>query len=147
MLTAEVVSEIRRLHYAERWKIGTLAAQFGVHPDAVRRALNRPSGPPPPRKVRPRITDAYLPLLQETLERYPRLRSTVLYRMLRERGFPGSVVQLRRVVRTLRPSRREVFTRLQALPGEAGQGDWAGLCAGVFRPAEGPAPPLVLSFS
>lgn len=125
MLDAEAVSEIRRLHYAERWKIGTIAAQLGAHPDAVRRALNRPSGPPPPRKPRPLITDPYLPFLRATLERYPRLRSTVLYRMLRERGFPGSVVQLRRVVRKLRPSQREVFTRLQALPGEAAQVDWA----------------------
>jgi transposase len=125
MLDAEAVSEIRRLHYAERWKIGTIAAQLGVHPDAVRRALNRPSGPPPPRQPRPRITDPYLPFLKETLERYPGLRSTVLHRMLHERGFPGSVVQLRRVVRKLRPSRREVFLRLQALPGEAAQVDWA----------------------
>ena len=125
MLDAETVSEIRRLYYAERWKIGTLAAQLGVHPEAVRRALNRPAGPPPPRSPRLRITDPYLPLLLETLERYPRLRSTVLYRMLCERGFAGSVVQLRRVVRQLRPHRREVFTRLQALPGEAGQVDWA----------------------
>jgi hypothetical protein len=84
MLTAEVVSEIRRLHYAERRKIGTLAAQFGVHPDAMRRALNRPLG------HRHRARCAH--------------------------GSP---------VRTLRPNRREVFTRLQALPGEAGQVDWA----------------------
>ncbi len=125
MLDAEALSEIRRLHYAERWKVGTIAAQLGVHPDAVKRALNRPSGPPPPRPPRSRITDPYLPFLRETLERYPRLRSTVLYRMLRERGFAGSVVQLRRVVRKLRPSRREVFTRLQALPGESAQVDWA----------------------
>ena len=125
MLDAEVVSEIRRLHYAERWKIGTLAAQLGVHPDAVRRALNRPAGPPPPRAPRPLLTDPYLPFLIETLERYPRLRSTVLFRMLRERGYPGSAVQVRRVVRRLRPSRREVFTRLQALPGETAQVDWA----------------------
>jgi len=125
MLDAEAVSEIRRLHYAERWKVGTIAAELGVHPDAVRRALNRPAGPPAPRKPRPRLTDPYLPFLTETLERYPRLRSTVLYRMLRERGFTGSAVQLRRVVRRLRPSRREVFTRLKALPGEAAQVDWA----------------------
>ena len=42
MLDAEAVSEIRRLHYAERWQVGTIAAQLSVHPDAVRRALNRP---------------------------------------------------------------------------------------------------------
>jgi transposase len=125
MLDAEAVSEIRRLYYAEHWKVGTIAAQLGVHPEAVRAALNRRLGTPPPRKRRPRISDPYLPFLIETLERYPRLRSTVLYRMVRERGFSGSVVQLRRVVRRLRPSRREVFTQLKALPGEAAQVDWA----------------------
>lgn len=147
MLDAEVVSEIRRLYYAEHWKIGTLAAQLGVHPDAVRRALNRPSGPPPPPPPRTRITDPYLPLLRETLERYPRLCSTVLYRMLRERGFPGSVVQVRRVVRKLRPSRREVFTRLQALPGEAGQVDWADFGKVILGRAERRLSAFVLTLS
>jgi transposase len=124
MLDAEAVSEIRRLYYAEHWRVGTIAAQLGVHPEAVKGALNRQLAPPP-RKPRPRISDPYLPFLIETLERYPRLRSMVLYRMVRERGFPGSVVQLRRVVRGLRPSRREVFTQIKALPGEVAQADWA----------------------
>ncbi len=147
MLDAEALSEIRRLYYAEHWKIGTLAAQLGVHPDAIRRALNRPSGPPPPRTPRLRITDPYLPLLRETLERYPRLCSTVLYRMLRERGFAGSVVQVRRVVRKLRPNRREVFTRLQALPGEAGQVDWADFGKVTLGRAERRLSAFVLTLS
>ncbi|HTQ78571.1 MAG TPA: IS21 family transposase [Thermoanaerobaculia bacterium] len=125
MLDAATLAEIRRLFYAEHWKKGTIAVQLGVHPDAVGRALLRPVGPPAPRKPRPRITDPYLPFLQETLERYPRLQATVLYRMVRERGFTGSAVQLRRVVRGLRPSRREAFLRLESLPGEAAQVDWA----------------------
>ena len=95
MLDAATLAEIRRLFYAEHWKKGTIAVQLGVHPDAVGRALLRPVGPPAPRKPRPRITDPYLPFLQETLERYPRLQATVLYRMVRERGFTGSAVQLR----------------------------------------------------
>lgn len=126
MIAVEVVAEIRRLYYAEHWRVGTIAAQLGVHPDAIRRALNRESIPGRrPAKPRPRLSDPFLPLLTETLERYPRLCATVLYRMLRERGYTGSVVQLRRIVRPLRPSRREVFVRLHSLPGEAGQVDWA----------------------
>ncbi len=125
MIAAEVVAEIRRLYYAEHWRIGTIAAQLGVHPDAIRRALNRESIQSRPQKPRPRLTDPFLPLLKETLDRYPRLRATVLHRMLRERGYTGSVVQLRRIVKPLRPNRREVFVRLHSLPGEAGQVDWA----------------------
>lgn len=125
MLDAATESEIRRLHYAEHWKIGTIASQLGVHADAVRRVLSRPPGQRAPLQPRRRITDPFVPLITETLQRYPRLRATVLYRMLRERGYPGSVVQLRRVVRMLRPRSSEVFLRLQSLPGEAAQVDWA----------------------
>jgi transposase len=125
MLDAATVAEIRRLYYAEHWKVGTIAAQCGVHPDAVRRALHREPGTLPPRPPRPRLIDPFVPWLTATLERYPRLRATVLHRMLRERGFTGSIVQLRRLVQPLRPHRREAFTRLLSLPGEAAQVDWA----------------------
>src|SRR5262245_61085589 len=125
MLAAEVVAEIRRLYYAEHWRIGTIASQLDVHPEAVRRVLRRQPGGLAPRPPRPRQIDPFLPWLTETLERYPRLRVTVLHRMLRERGFTGGVVQLRRIVRPLRPSRQEAFLRLSSLPGQAAQVDWA----------------------
>jgi transposase len=126
MLDAATVAEIRRLYYAEHWKIGTISSQLGVHGDAVRRALRREPGQMAPSPPRRRITDPFIPLLTETLQRYPRLRTTVLYRMLQERGYTGSVQQLRRVVRTLRPQRpKEAFLRLESLPGEAAQVDWA----------------------
>jgi transposase len=126
MLDAATVAEIRRLHYAEHWRVGTIATQLGVHPETVARALNHSVGPQASRPPRPRITDPYLSLLTATLQSYPRLRATVLHRMLRERGFTGSVRHLRRLVRTLRPSPPpEAFLRLHCLPGEAGQVDWA----------------------
>jgi transposase len=67
----------------------------------------------------------FVPWLIETLERYPRLCATVLHRMLRERGFAGGVAQVRRTVGPLRPSRRQAFARLDWLPGETAQVDWA----------------------
>jgi transposase len=124
MHDAATVAEMRRLYYGEHWKIGTIAAQLQVHPDAIRRAVNRPAGPAP-RPPRPRLIDPFLPWLQQTLQTYPRLPATVLHRMLRERGYTGGVVQLRRLLRQLRPVRREVFSRLQCLPGETAQVDWA----------------------
>src|SRR5712691_11546466 len=125
MHDAATLAEMRRLYYGEHWKIGTIAAQLQVHPDAVHRAIDRPVGPPSSRPPRPRLVDPFLPWLEETLKTYPRLRATVLHRMLRERGYTGGVVQLRRIVRQLRPAQREAFVRLQCLPGEAGQVDWA----------------------
>jgi transposase len=45
--------------------------------------------------------------------------------MIRDRGYHGSVIQLRRVVAILRPIRREPFLRLHTFPAEEAQVDWA----------------------
>jgi hypothetical protein len=45
--------------------------------------------------------------------------------MIRERGYTGSVIQLRRAVARLRPPAREPFLKLQAFPAEQAQVDWA----------------------
>lgn len=124
MLDAETIAHIRRLYYAEHWKIGTIVAQLGVHRDAVIRALER-AGMPQRRAQRRRQIDPYLPFIRETLERYPTLRSTRLHQMLVDRGFEGSVIHLRRIVRGLRPTNREAFLVLRSIPGERGEVDWA----------------------
>lgn len=149
MIPPAQVAEIRRLFFAEHWRVGTIAAQLGVHPDTVRRALEtdrfvRPSRP------RPSQLDPYRPFLQETLQRYPRLRATRLFEMVRARGYAGSVIQLRRVVRTLRPTPpAEAYLRLSVLPGEQAQADWGAF--GTVRIGHATRPlsafVLVLSWS
>ena len=124
MISPELVIRIRNLYYAEHWKIGTIASELGLHPETVRGALetdrfNRP------RMIRNTKLDPYMEFVRATLEEHPRLRATRIYQMLVARGYTGSVVQLRRVVANLRPQPREAFLRLQALPGEQGQCDWA----------------------
>jgi len=54
-----------------------------------------------------------------------RLRATRIYQMVRERGYAGSVVQLRRAVARLRPPVREAFLRLHTFPADQAQVDWA----------------------
>ena len=124
MIDAETVAHIRRLFYAEHWKIGTIAQELGLHRDTVRGALetdrfNRA------KIMRPSLTDPYIEFIKETLEKYPRLRATRIYEMIRARGYSGSVAMLRRVVARLRPTRQEAFLRLQTFAGEQGQVDWA----------------------
>jgi transposase len=124
MLDPEKLATIRRLYFAEHWKIGTIASELGVHRDTVRAAVeNDPLHRP--RRLRPSRLDPYLPFLRETLERYPRLRATRLLEMIRARGYPGSIQRLRCVVARLRPARGELFLRLVTLPGEQAQVDWA----------------------
>src|SRR5712692_6271135 len=123
MIPPEQRAEIRRLYYAEHWRIGTIATSLGVHHDTVRMAIERFIRPGT--QVRPSTLDPYKPVLLATLEQYPRLRATRLYAMIRERGFAGSAVQVRRWVRTVRPAARaEAYLRLETLPGEQAQVDW-----------------------
>jgi transposase len=69
--------------------------------------------------------DPYLGFIRETLDQHPRLRATRIFRMIGDRGYGGSIVQLRRAVSRLRPQKREPFLQLQMLPGEQAQVDWA----------------------
>jgi transposase len=127
-VTREIEAEIARLYHVEHWKIGTISAQLHVHEDVVRRAIGRL-----PRKDRaktapqaPVAVAPYVDFIRETLERYPKLCSTRLRDMLRERGFAGSARALRRFVKKVRPKgEREAFLRLDPLIGEEAQIDWA----------------------
>jgi transposase len=124
MITPETRVQIRRYFYAEHWKIGTIAQALDVHPDTVRHAIEveRFQHAEP---LRPSMVDPYLPFVRQVLEQYPRLRATRLYQMIRDRGYSGSVEQLRRTVARLRPQPREAFLRLQVFPAEQAQVDWA----------------------
>lgn len=45
--------------------------------------------------------------------------------MIRDHGYNGSIVQLRRIVTSLRPNVRGAYLRLQIFPGVQVQADWA----------------------
>ncbi len=124
MISPEIRAQIRRYFYAEHWKIGTIASELGVHPDAVRNAIEserfRNSKP-----LTASVVDPYIEFIRHTLDQHPRLRATRIYQMIHDRGYSGSVVQLRRTVARLRPQSREPFLQLQTFPGEQAQVDWA----------------------
>jgi transposase len=124
MISPETRAQIRRHFYVEHWKVGTIASELSVHPDAVRNAIesdrfNRTES------RRASVVDPYLGFIHETLDRHPRLRATRIFQMIRDRGYSGSVVQLRRAVSRFRPPKREPFLQLQMFPGEQAQVDWA----------------------
>ena len=123
-LSPEQEAEIVRLYYAEHWPVGTIGTQLDQHPDVVKRVLGlgrTPSAPPATR-----LCDPFRPFIQETLQRYPRLRATRLYDMLRDRGFQGAARTVREYVVPLRPRpRKEVFLHTESLLGEQAQVDWA----------------------
>lgn len=151
MVSPETEVEIRRLFFAEHWKLGTIASELGLHHATVSRVVNTDKFVSRSRVV-PSALDAHVAFVRETLAKHPQLRATRLHEMLRGRGYAGSARQVRRWVqqRHLRPSHAEAYLRLTTAPGEQVQVDWAHI--GRVPVAEGVERPLyalvfVLSWS
>jgi transposase len=126
MISEELRSRIRRLFYAEHWKVGTIVAELGVHHDTVEHAIEASRFINRKYRTTASSLDPYKSLLLETLEKHPRLRATRLFDMIQARGYTGSVVPLRRWVRRVRPAgRTEAYLRLSTLAAEQAQVDWA----------------------
>jgi len=125
MIPPELHAQIRRLFYAEHWRIDTIATTLRVHHDTVRHAVESERFLRPGLQIRPSALDPYKAFLAATLEQYPRLRATRLWAMVCERGYSGSAIQVQRYVRTVRPAARaEAYLRLATLAGEQAQVDW-----------------------
>ncbi len=124
-LSATETAEVRRLHFAEKWPLHTIATQLGLHPDVARRIIGLEFNGTKGKPLLENLMQPYTEFVIDTLVRYPGLRSTRLYDMLRERGYLGSPRSVRRYVQHVRPARRgETFLRPQPLIGEQSQVDW-----------------------
>jgi transposase len=125
-VTAEECATILRLHHVEKWPIGTIASQLGRHHDTIERVLAEGGLPVMKQVTRARRVDPFLPFLQETLKKYPRLRASRLWHMVKERGYTGSRSGFRAIISRLRPRpHAEAYLRRGVLPGEEAQVDWA----------------------
>lgn len=125
MIGAELYARIRRLYFAEHWKVGTIATELGVHHETVEHAIEADRFVRGQRPPRPTLLDPYKPHIGETLDQHPRLRATRIFEMLRARGYVGGYKPVVRHVRAVRPAARaEAFLKLTTLPGEQGQVDW-----------------------
>jgi transposase len=121
-----IEADVRRLFFAEHWKRGTISTQLRIHPDTVERIV----GPLGPKASTPRTTNLVLAMyhtfIDETLARYPKLVATRVYDMVRGRGYEGSIRTLRYYIERNRPQPRcTAVLRMESLPGEQAQVDWA----------------------
>ena len=66
----ELKAQILRYHFAEHWRVGTIARQLGVHHSTVERVLSEAGVERERRRPRrPSMIDPYLGFITETLER------------------------------------------------------------------------------
>lgn len=121
----EIESQILRYYHAEKWRVGTIAKQLNIHHSVVIRVLSQAGLPRLARPLHPSKLDPYLPFLQETLQKFPRLTASRLYAMVRERGYCGGPDHFRHLIALHRPRpSAEAYLRLRTLPGEQAQVDW-----------------------
>lgn len=122
----ELEDKILRLHLVEKWKVGTIASQLGVHHTTVERVLDQAGKTDEDAKARPSMADPYIPFIKDTLKTWPKLPASRLFEMVRERGYTGtSQGHFRRIVARHRPRpTAEAYLRRRTLPGEEAQIDW-----------------------
>ena len=131
-VSKETESEILRLHYAEKWKRGTIARQLHIHHGVVDRVLAQNGVDVERLRVRGSMIDEYVPFIRAVLEKYPKLTGSRLHAMVKERGYRGSVHHFRDMLARHWPRpAAEAYLRLKTLKGEQAQVDWA--CFGKVK--------------
>jgi transposase len=124
-ISPELEAKILRCFHVEKWLVGTIARQLGVHHGTVDRVLSQSGLPKVERPHRASLLDPFVPFVLETLEQYPGLTASRLYAMVRERGYSGGPDHFRHLIAHHRPRPKpEAYLRLRTLPGEQGQVDW-----------------------
>ncbi len=147
MIPAELESQILRLYNAEKWRVGTIARQVGVHHSTVQRVLAR-AGIPRAKVLQPSMIDTYREVIDHTLATYPSLPASRLYEMVRERGYPGGPDHFRHLIALMRPRKpAEAYLRLRTLPGEQAQVDWGHFGKLTIGQAERPLMAFVMVLS
>lgn len=141
--------DILRHHLVDDWPTGTIARELGVHHDVVRRVLaQRGAWQAPTLSVRARMLDTYLPFVEATLEKYPRLHASRVFQMAKDRGYPGSESHFRRLIARIRPRPApEPFARLDMPAAEQAQVDWASFGTLLVGRARRPLHAFVMTLS
>lgn len=127
-MDAELWATIRRLFGVEKLSRNAIARQLGIHRATVAKALQLGSGfiqEKRGRKPRSSKLDPYKAYLENRLKQYPKLSGTKLLTELRTLGYTGGHSILREYLSQIRPAIRETFFRIETLPGEFAQVDWA----------------------
>jgi len=124
-------AEIRRLHQVEQCTVSEIARRVGMDRKTVRKALDADQLPVRQmRCVRPSKLDAYKAHIADRLKGYPHLPATVLYEEIKRMGYIGKLRILWQYLAAIRQKKREPFLRIETMPGEYAQVDWAN-CGSV----------------
>jgi len=123
MIDYQTYCRIHHLHRAGGLNAAQIARATHLHPDTVSHWLKEASYRQRESVPHASILDPYRPELVRLLEFHP-YTARQIYQRLRDRGYPGSYNQVKRLVRRLRPRPGKAYLELAFAPGEAAQIDW-----------------------
>ena len=125
-METHVWAEIRRLRQVENISLSEIARRMHIDRKTVRNALQGEILPQRKmHRIRTSKLDAYKDHITDRLNEYPELPATVLYEEIRRLGYPGKLRILWHYLAGIRQRKREPFLRIETLPGEYAQVDWA----------------------
>ncbi len=126
-MQAEIWAEIRRLSLVEKVSISEIARRLRVSRKTARKALASEVCPQRIKAIadRPSKLDTFRDYINERLEKYPQLPASVVYEEIKGRGYGGKLRILEEYLQGLKKKTKESFLRIETLPGEYAQVDWA----------------------
>lgn len=122
----ETWAYIRRLYFIEKFPKRAIARHLGMDRKTIRQAIAKEEfKPEEERKGRPSKLDPYKEDISELLGKYPDLSSTRVLEEIQKKGYQGSLPLLKIYLKGLKAGRKEAFLRIETLPAEQAQVDWA----------------------
>ena len=126
MITPETRAEIFRCARVEHLSVRHTARLLGIHHSTVKRVLESDLHSPTLARIRKSNLDEYAPFIQQKLEEYPKIKASRIWRMLKDRGYPGSDQSVRRYVQMIRGKQpKKAYLPITAFAGDEAQVDWA----------------------
>lgn len=126
-MQAAIWAEIRRLNLVEKVSVSEIARKLRVSRKTVRKALASDVCPQrlPTATVRPSKLDPFKDYINERLGKYSRLPASVVYEEIKRQGYPGKIRIVEDYLHKIKKKTEEAFLRIETLPGEYAQVDWA----------------------
>ncbi|MFN0054136.1 MAG: IS21 family transposase [Planctomycetales bacterium] len=125
-------AEIRRLDEIEKLSARAIARRLHCsrHTVATALAMAQPPSSKTPRRTK--LLEPYLGQINNLVAKYPELSAVRIHEEIARgpTGYTGSVIILRRYLRTIRPARGRVYQEVHYAPAQAMQIDW-GECGRV----------------
>jgi transposase len=125
-------AEIRRLAEIEKLSARVIARRLHCSSRTVAQALKWEQPPTRPVPSRVSLLDPYRPKINALLAKYPELSAVRIHEEIARgpAGYTGSVITVRRHVRSIRPARGRVYQEVHYEPAQAMQVDW-GECGSI----------------